>query len=80
MCFVGLEGFECRENRGADDNIWNVTLDSERAGQILDYLQTYEYALRPNVALKLMWHTMMWIGAVHALDCADSILRISHSK
>ncbi|MFA9428560.1 site-specific integrase, partial [Natronorubrum sp. A-ect3] len=54
-----------------NDNIRSVMLDSERAQQILQYLRTYEYASRPHVALKLMWHTMMRIGAVHALDCAD---------
>lgn len=54
-----------------NDNIRSVMLDSERAEQILSYLRTYEYASRPHVALELMWHTMMRVGAVHALDCGD---------
>lgn len=54
-----------------NDNIRNIMLDSERAEQILEYLRKYEYASRPHVALKLMWHTMLRVGAVHALDCAD---------
>lgn len=54
-----------------NDNIRSVMLDSERAEQILEYLRKYEYASRPHVALELMWHTMLRVGAVHALDCAD---------
>lgn len=46
-------------------------LDSDRADQILAYLEKYEYASRPHVVLTLMWHTMMRVGEVHALDCLD---------
>ena len=53
------------------DNIRSVMLDSERAKQILVYLGKYEYASRPHVVLELMWHTMLRVGAVHALDCTD---------
>lgn len=54
-----------------DDNIRDEMLDPERAKQILSYLQKYEYASRPHVALSLMWHTMMRVGEIHALDCSD---------
>ncbi len=54
-----------------NDNVRSVMLDSERAEQILEYLQKYEYASRPHVTLELMWHTTLRVGAVHALDCAD---------
>ncbi|MFP8957656.1 tyrosine-type recombinase/integrase [Natrialbaceae archaeon A-CW3] len=53
------------------DNIRSVMLDTDRAEQILEYLRKYEYASRPHVALELMWHTMLRVGAIHALDCAD---------
>lgn len=54
-----------------DDNIRDEMLDSKRAERILDYLKKYEYASRPHVVLSLMWHTMMRVGEIHALDCAD---------
>lgn len=54
-----------------DDNIRDEMLDSDRAGQILSYLEKYEYASRPHVVLTLMWHTMMRVGEIHALDCDD---------
>ena len=58
-------------NLTGDDNIRNEMLDSDRADRILDYLEKYEYASRPHVVLTLMWHTMMRVGEIHALDCAD---------
>lgn len=58
-------------NLTGDDNIRDEMLDSERAERILTYLEKYEYALRPHVVLMLMWHTMMRVGEVHALDCED---------
>lgn len=54
-----------------DDNVRTTTLSADQAERILNYLQKYEYASRPHVALTLMWHTMMRVGEVHALDCAD---------
>jgi len=53
------------------DNVRDVMLDPEQAEQVLDHLRKYEYASRPHMALALMWHTMMRVGAVHALDCED---------
>jgi len=52
-------------------NVRDVMLDSDRAGNVLDYLAKYEYASRAHVALSLMWHTMMRVGAVHSLDVED---------
>ena len=49
------------------DNVRDVMLDSEEAEQVLSHLRKYEYASRPHVALALMWHMMMCVGAVHAL-------------
>ena len=54
-----------------DDNVRHEILESEQAEQILSYLEKYEYASRPHVALTLMWHTMMRVGEIHALDCPD---------
>lgn len=49
----------------------DVMLDSERADRALDYLRKYKYASRQHVVLSLLWHTMMRVGAVHALDVDD---------
>ena len=54
-----------------DDNVRDVMLDEEQAEKVLGYLRKYEYASRPHVVLTLMWHTMMRVGAIHALDCDD---------
>ncbi len=58
-------------NLTGDDNIRDEMLGSERADRILSYLEKYEYASRPHVVLTLMWHTMMRVGEIHALDCGD---------
>lgn len=54
-----------------NDNIRDVMLESEQADEILSYLRKYEYASRPHLVLKLGYHTMMRVGAIHALDCSD---------
>lgn len=58
-------------NLTGDDNIRDEMLGSERADRILNYLEKFEYASRPHIVLTLMWHTMMRVGEIHALDCAD---------
>jgi site-specific recombinase XerD len=55
----------------SDDKSRDVMLDSEQAEQVLSYLRKYEYASRQHVVLTLLWHTMMRVGAVHALDVDD---------
>lgn len=49
----------------------DVMLDSERADRALEYLRKYKYASRQHVVLSLLWHTMMRVGALHALDVDD---------
>lgn len=53
------------------DNVRDEMLDAKRAQRILNYLEKYEYASRPHVALTLMWHTMMRVGEIHGLDVED---------
>jgi integrase len=55
----------------SDDKARDVMLDSERAERALAYLRKYQYASREHVVLTLLWHTMMRVGAVHALDVED---------
>jgi site-specific recombinase XerD len=54
-----------------DENSRDVMLDSDAASQLLTHLETYEYASIQHVAIALMWHTMMRVGGVHALDVDD---------
>jgi len=54
-----------------DDNVRDEMLEDDRAEELLNYLQRYEYASRPHVVIALMWHTMMRVGAIHALDVND---------
>jgi site-specific recombinase XerD len=58
-------------NITADENSRDVMLEADRAETILGYLGKYEYASVQHVALSLMWHTMMRVGGVHALDVDD---------
>ena len=46
-------------------------LESDRADEVLEYLAKYGYASRPHVAVALMWHTLMQVGAIHSLDVED---------
>ncbi len=41
----------------ASEGVSDTTLDPERAVEILDYLQRYEYASRRHVTVLLLWHT-----------------------
>ncbi len=58
-------------NLTGDDNVRDEMLDEERAEELLAYLRRYEYASRYHVAIALMWHTMMRVGAIHSLDVGD---------
>mgnify|MGYP002762626592 CR=1 FL=1 len=55
----------------ADENSRDVMLDSEQAASVLSHLEKYEYARPQHVALTLMWHTMMRVGGVHAMNVDD---------
>jgi integrase len=46
-------------------------LDNDSASKVLAHLEKYEYASIQHVAIALMWHTMMRVGGVHALDVDD---------
>jgi len=54
-----------------EQNTRHVMLDSERATKVLAYLEKYEYATFGHVTVALLWHTMMRVGAAHALDVDD---------
>jgi len=49
----------------------DVMLESDRAKEVLTYLEKYQYASLEHVTLALMWHTMMRIGSERALDVDD---------
>ena len=54
-----------------EQNTRHETLDTEQAEKVLAHLEKYEYGTIEHVAIALMWHTMMRIGGVHALDVDD---------
>jgi len=54
-----------------EQNTRHVMLDSERATNVLAYLEKYEYATFGHVTVALLWHTMLRVGAAHALDVDD---------
>ncbi len=54
-----------------EENSRDVMLDSEQATEVLAHLEKYEYGTIHHVSIALMWHTMMRVGAVHALDVED---------
>ena len=49
----------------------DTTLEPDRAAEILDYLEQYEYASRRHVVMLLLWHTGARTGAVRGLDLED---------
>ena len=49
----------------------DAMLDSEAAGQLLEYLRQFEFGTRVHALVELLWHTGMRIGAVHSIDLAD---------
>jgi integrase len=53
------------------DNVRDVMLEEERAERVLTHLAKYEFASLRHVGLSLLWHSMMRIGAAHALDIDD---------
>ncbi|WP_435066256.1 tyrosine-type recombinase/integrase [Halobaculum sp. EA56] len=52
-------------------NVSETTLEPERVGDILEYLDRYEYASRNHVILLLMWHTGARAGGIRSLDVGD---------
>ena len=46
-------------------------IDPERAEEILDYLNRFEYANRSHVIAAVLWHTGIRLGTLRALDVDD---------
>ncbi|SDR26630.1 Phage integrase family protein [Natronobacterium texcoconense] len=49
-------------------------LSSERASDILDYLERFNYAQRHHVVILLLWSTGIRLGALRSIDVSDVIL------
>jgi site-specific recombinase XerD len=54
---------------GAD--VSDTTLDPDRAIEIVEYLEQYEYASRRHVIVLVLWHTGCRVGELRALDLGD---------
>ncbi|MFP9192972.1 tyrosine-type recombinase/integrase [Natrialbaceae archaeon A-CW1-1] len=57
--------------RSDGDDVSASTLDPDRAIEILDWLEQYEYASRRHVIVLLLWHTGCRVGELRALDIGD---------
>lgn len=46
-------------------------IGEERAFQVIEYLEKFEYASKRHCLFYLMWHTSLRIGSVHSIDLDD---------
>ena len=53
------------------ENSRDVMLETDDAGAMLAYLERYKYASIDHVTATLLWHTMLRMGSVRALDVED---------
>ena len=53
------------------ENSRDVMLETDDAETMLAYLERYEYASISHVTATLLWHTMLRMGSVRALDVED---------
>lgn len=54
-----------------DDKVRSEMLDADRADQILDYLDKFEYATLRHALFTLLWDTGMRLGAARSIDVGD---------
>lgn len=54
-----------------DENARDIMLDAGRAREVLEYLEKYEYGSIQHLTMALLWHSMMPVGGVHAIDVGD---------
>jgi integrase len=54
-----------------EDEQAETILESDEAGELLDYLHRFEYATRPHLILEILWITGMRLGTLRALDVCD---------
>lgn len=67
----------------AEDEAKDEHLETQRAEDILDWVEKFRYASRDHVILAILWHTGIRIGTLRALDVDDwdseaLILRVRH--
>lgn len=55
----------------ADENVRDRMIDSDRAEQILDYLNQFEYSSFRHCLFRICWVSGCRTGAIRALDLAD---------
>ncbi len=53
------------------NDVSDSTLDPDRAVEIVDWLERYEYASRRHVIVLMLWHTGCRVGELRALDLGD---------
>ena len=55
----------------ANDDVKDEMLDGERAEEVRDYLERFEYASRKHVIFEVFWATSIRMGTLHSLDLED---------
>ncbi|WP_152421356.1 site-specific integrase [Natronococcus amylolyticus] len=55
-----------------NENARDTAIGPERAGEILEYLEKFEYGSLRHALFYVLWHTGMQTGSVHSLDIEDS--------
>jgi integrase len=70
-CPAGLRESVPMPEVGDGEEVRDEILRSERAGEVLDYLDTFHYASRDHVIFLLLWETGMRMGGLHSLDVGD---------
>ena len=61
-------------NLSKEDRVNTEKLITNRAEEILDNLNRYQYASRKHVLFLLLWHTPARVGTIHSLDLEDVYL------
>jgi site-specific recombinase XerD len=55
----------------ASEEVRDEMLDGDRAEEIRDYLERFEYASRKHVLFEVFWATSIRMGTLHSLDLED---------
>lgn len=54
-----------------DEDVRDTKIETERAMEILEYLEKFEYASLHHALFRIMFRTGLRVGAIHALDLED---------